>query len=250
VSIKKLLFWPDTHRPYHSKRAVQVALQCAKAFKPDVLVILGDFADCYSVSAHDKGPDRVRHLRDEILDVNEGLDELDRLGVPEKHYVEGNHEYRLERYLMQKAPELFGLVDIPTLFRLKERGWKYTPYRSHLKLGKLHITHDVGQAGKYAIQRSLADVQGNIAIGHTHRIGYAIEGSARGDAHVGAMFGWLGDFDSIDYLHKLKALREWSHGLGVGYMESSGVVHLQPIPIIKDSAVVEGKLIKLDWRVR
>ena len=62
----------------------------------------------------------------------------------------------------------------------------------------------------------MADVQDNIVIGHTHRMGIHYERTVLGVPHVAANFGWLGDPKQIDYLSRAKAMREWMHGFGIG----------------------------------
>lgn len=238
--LRKILFIPDTHRPYHDKKAWALLLKVGKAFKPDILNIQGDFADFYSVSSHDKDPNRARNLEWEVDDVKAGLDDLDNMGAKEKYYVSGNHEDRLERYLKTKAPELFNVVTIPKLLELKERGWLYTPYKSHRKIGKLYSTHDVGSAGKGAIFKLVDTYQHNAIAGHTHRIAYIVEGNASGEAHVAASFGWLGDRDQIDYMHQIQAKRAWALGFGIGYLAPDDTIYLTPVPIINYSCVVEG----------
>lgn len=245
MKLERILFVPDCHFPYHDKNAWALMLKAARKFRPDTIVTLGDFVDFYAVSSHDKDPNRRRNLEWEVEQANGGLNDLDKLGAKRKYYVSGNHEDRLERYLMQKAPELFNMVRIPGLLKLAERGWKYVPYRRDVQVGKVYITHDTGTAGANAHQQSLATYQGNVVIGHTHRIGYAVVGNARGKPHVGAMFGWLGDFDSVDYMHRVKAARDWAHGFGIGYLEPSGVIHLRPVPIVDKAVVIEGELVKL-----
>jgi predicted phosphodiesterase len=248
--LERILFIPDTHRPYHSKPAWQMMLQAARAWEPDVIVVLGDFADFYAVSSHSKSPNRARNLESEVEDVNRGLDELDALGAKRKVYVCGNHEDRLERYLMDRAPELFNMVRIRDLFRLSERGWMFVPYKRHLKLGRLHVTHDTNRAGRYAHYQSQADFGGaNVVIGHTHRFGLMVEGSAQGEPHVAAQFGHLLDVEQVDYMHRVRAMRDWALGFGTGLMEPNGNVHLQPIPIVGKSCAVGGQLVTLDWAV-
>jgi predicted phosphodiesterase len=246
--LQRVLFVPDTHVPYHDKEAFGLMLKAGKSFKPDVIAVLGDFADFYSVSSHSKDPRRVRDLESELTDVNAALDQLDALGATRKIFVSGNHEDRLERYLQDKAPELFNIVKIPELFRLKARGWEYVPYKHDIQLGKLWLTHDVGTAGVNAHRDALSSYQSNCLIGHTHRIGYAVVGNARGVPHLGAMLGWLGDFSTVDYMHRVKARRDWAHGFGIGYMEPSGVVHVTPVPIVKGRVVIEGRMVRAPKR--
>lgn len=244
MKLKKIAFVPDTHVPYHDARAFKLFLKSMKVFNPHALIIGGDFADFYSVSSHDKNPKRVNNLLEEVEAVNIALDEIDALGIKEKYFIEGNHEWRLERYLCTKAPELFDMFTIPELFELKERGYKFTPYKQHLRIGKLYVTHDTGTAGKFAHYKSQADFEDNIVINHTHRLGYTVVGNAKGKPHVGAMFGWLGDPTKADYMHRIKSLRDWAQGFGIGYMEPSGNIHLRPIPIVDYKVIIEGKLVK------
>lgn len=243
----RILFIPDCHIPYEDRKAWALMLKAARRLRPDTIVVLGDFLDFYSVSAHDKDPRRVRLLDEEIRCGNERLSELDALGATRKVFIKGNHEWRLERYLMTRAPELFNLVRMRDLLKLDERGWECVEYREHARIGRLYATHDAGKAGDRAHAQALADFQSNVVIGHTHRLGYAVVGSAKGKAHVGAMFGWLGDENRADYMHRIKALRDWAKGFGVGYMDqATGVVHVRPVPIVLGSVVLDGVLIRGD----
>lgn len=241
--LNRVLIVPDTHRPYHDVRAWRLFLKVAKTFRPHTIVSMGDLADFYTVSAHSKDPRRAGRLAWELRDVHKALDELDALGARQKVFIEGNHCDRLRRYLQDKAPELFNTVSIPTLLRLKERGWAYVPYKQDYKLGKLHFTHDVDNAGRYAAHKALDTYQHSIVTGHTHRLGYIVEGNAVGEHKLSAMFGWLGDVEQIDYMHRVKARKDWALGFGLGYHDpASGIVYLTPVPIIKYTCVIGGKL--------
>jgi hypothetical protein len=136
------------------------------------------------------------------------------------------------------------MVKIREVFELDKEGWEYVPYKSSTKIGRLFVTHDTGQAGQYAHYRAQSAFEDNVVLGHTHRIGYSITGNAAGQPHVAAMFGWLGDFDAVDYLAQINARRGWAHGFGVGVMEKDGTIHLQPVPIVKGACVVAGELIR------
>lgn len=243
TKIERWLLVPDCHHPYVDRAAYALMLKAAKTIGLDNIVLLGDFADMQAVSSHSKRPDQ-RDLQREADAVNDALDELDSRFKGQKIYVSGNHEDRLQRYLQDKAPELFNSMRVEKLFRLKERGWKFVPYKQHTKVGKLYITHDAGKAGATAHVDALNAFQSNAVIGHTHRLAYVVQGSAKGKAHVGAMLGWLGDFDAVDYMHRIRARREWAHGFGVAYVEPDGCVHLVPIPIVNGKVVIEGRLVK------
>ena len=246
MALKRILVVPDCHVPYHDKRAWKLFLKAAAGFKPHTLVIMGDFADFYGVSDHNKDPNRARNLEWEVGEVNKALDQLDAIGAKEKKFVAGNHCDRLTRYLQVKAPELFNVVKIPELFKLKERGWTYTPYKDDTRVGKVYFTHDTGKAGVGAVRSAAQDYQHNVVIGHLHRINYLVEGNARGEPHLAACFGWLGDVKQVDYMHRVKAARDWALGFGEGYMDTeSGIVYLKPVTIVNYTAVVGEKLYKV-----
>jgi len=245
MQLTRLFFIPDCHVPYHDRRATDLVLKVLAAFKPNVVVTLGDLFDFYAVSNHSKDPNRAKLLEWEVSCANQFLDRLDRFKIPRKIFIEGNHEFRLERYLRDKAPELYGLVNVQKLFNLRGRGWDFVAYKAFTKIGKLHLTHDTGRSGKYTAAQTLTDVQDNVVVGHAHRLQYVVEGNAKGKPHVSACFGWLGDRDKTDYMHKVRANRDWALGFGVGYLEpASRLIHLVPVPLVNYTCVVEGKLYK------
>lgn len=243
-SFQKVLFIPDVHVPYNDRRAWKILIKSIKQFKPDILVILGDFADCFSVSKHDKSPDRKILLHKEIAAVRKHLEQLEGLGIKRKIYVAGNHEYRLERYITQKAPELFGLVDIPTLLYLHENNWEYVEYKNHISIGDLAVSHDYGSAGQTAHRTATQRLGVPVVIGHTHRAASVSRRTFEGKHLQSAMFGWLGDIKEIDYMHQAAAKTGWTLGFGIGYLFKSGEVVLHHIPIVNNSVVLEGKVIK------
>jgi predicted phosphodiesterase len=233
---------PDCHVPFEDSRAFNLVANIAKECKVDGLAILGDFLDLFSVSFHDKDPRRVSQLSDELNAANKRLTQLDKIGAKKKLFVEGNHEYRLTRYLINKAPALLETVSVPQMLSLKERGWKFTPYRKAARLGKLHLTHDVGYAGKFAHIKSGAAFEHSVVIGHSHQLAVHYFGNVLGESHVAAMLGWLGDASATDYMHEVKAKRDWHLGFGTAQIEPDGTAHLQAVPIIKYRACAFGQI--------
>jgi predicted phosphodiesterase len=239
------LWIPDTHVPNEDKRAVDLVEQVAKGLGQfDEIIISGDFGDFETVSAHaNADPRKERLLLKEVAQVRAAIRRVETWGKPKARrvYVCGNHEWRLDRYIANEAPALFGTVDVPSILELGDR-WEFVPYKEHIQIGKVYATHDTGKAGQNAHLAAQADFQDNVVIGHTHRLAYAVVGNAKGNPHVAAMFGWLGDRDKADYMHTIKARRDWALGFGIGYRTASGVTYLQPVPIVNYTCVVEGKL--------
>jgi predicted phosphodiesterase len=241
--LERVIFVGDVHAPHHDRNAYGLFLRAARDYRPAHLVVLGDFADFYSVSAHEKSAERSRNLEEEVRIVNIMLDELDSLGAKYKVYIAGNHESRMQRYVNSIAPELHGMVTVPKMFQLQERGWEWVEYRDYCMLGKLYMTHDVGASGPNATRAALAAFGHSVVTGHSHRMSYIVEGNAVGEAKVSASFGWMGDIESVEYMHKIKVARDWTLGFGAGkYDPVTGYVYVQPVPIVEGTCVIDGKL--------
>lgn len=202
--IRRALIIPDAHIPYHHVRALNVLIQIAKDIEElKELVILGDFADFYAVNAHGKHPGMMHALVKEVDAVNEILSTLDR-EFPEvvKIYIEGNHEYRLARYLYNVAPALFGVTQWDLLFKLNLRpNWKhknYGPTQFHRVLGsELFARHEPYSMS--SAKASLAACSANLVYGHVHRKEYALTRQPDGKRVLNFSPGWLGDFRSDVY---------------------------------------------------
>lgn len=244
MKTKRWLVIPDCHHPFSDMRAWKLLLKVAKKFDFHGCLVLGDFADLYAVSSHDKSDPSIR-LEWEVAETKKRRAELDAIGFKEKLYTTGNHEERIRRYITKNAPELSYLVNEDKLLGLSENGWKVTPYRKHTRVGKLYATHDSGGAGKYEFVRVGASFEASVVIGHVHRMGVHYWNNLRGDSHVSAAFGWLGDKEKADYMHKVRRDKDWTLGFGTLVVEPNGVVHLQAVPIIHYKACVFGEVVGL-----
>jgi predicted phosphodiesterase len=243
----RILILGDVHAPFHDRKAWELVLAAGRKLKPAAIWLLGDFVDCWSVSSHDKDPQRQLSLREELASARYLLDQLDRLGAPSKIYVAGNHEDRLRRFLGTNARELEGLISIESSLDLATRGWTYVPYKSHRKVGKLHLTHDVGATGRQTAFRALDVYQHSVLTGHSHRLCYIVEGNAVGEQKLSATFGWLGDVNQIDYMHEAKARKDWALGFGVGTLGPGGLVYVTPVPILRKpsySCCIDGQILR------
>jgi hypothetical protein len=250
--LKLALLIPDTHRPFHHKKAYDLMINVATFLPINEIVIMGDYADFYSVSSHAKSPDVFNMLKDEVESVNEGLDELDEL-FPEakKVYLEGNHEYRLERYLVDKAPALFGITSMQHLLKLDQRpNWIYVPYGPsqlyNVLNSHLHARHEpLSNSTKATAQRAML----SLTFGHVHSIEENHVVSLDGKNHVSFCGGWLGNkrFDKV--FSYVKNYWQWQLGFVLVYVNPvTGFFYHQKIHILEDettlSCVVNGKLFK------
>lgn len=194
----------DVHGPYEDVKAYNLMMEVFADNKLSALYLIGDFADMYWVHGHGpKHPLTPKKFSEEIEWVNRRLDEIDKQwkSIP-KHFIEGNHEWRLERYLIDKCPELFGFIDCEQLFKLRERpGWRWHPYGPNQLVqvagSKLYAKHDPGPgANSEAIAKNLGC---NLVYGHCHRIRRGHHVTANGQDHMAYSAGWVGNkkFDRV-----------------------------------------------------
>lgn len=219
-------------------------LKVAKFAKPHEIVILGDYLDFYSVSSHAKDPDLNRiTLQKEIEAGIERLKELNRLFPrAKKIYIEGNHEYRLARYLRDRAPDLFGIVDLPHILQLKELGFKWIPYGPEQKYkvlrSKLHARHEpIGSSTRATASRAMCSV----VHGHTHSIEENQVVSLGSDNYRAISLGWLGNkyHPAFNYV---KSHAQWAQGFGIVKVLESGHWFHTTVHIINNKCVYGGKL--------
>lgn len=252
--LRIVLLIPDTHRPYHDRKAYALMV---RAFQDVVLkyqhiaefeiVILGDYADFYAVTSHQKDPRVLQMLIDEVEDVLKGLDQLDEL-FPDvkKVFIEGNHEHRLERYLSEKAPALFGITSTEHLLKINQRpNWtfhKYSPNQLYAIGGtKLFVKHEPpGSSAKLSATKAIS----NIVYGHIHRIEESHIVSIEGVNYVAFSVGWLGDKRNDKIFGYVKGHHQWQMGFGLTFIDTStNYFYNQTAHILENySCVVAGKL--------
>jgi hypothetical protein len=253
LMLKVVLLIPDCHRPFHDKRAYALMIKVARyLYSKGVLVeivILGDYADIYNLTGHGKDAAVVTSLIDEITDVNKALDELDEnFPKAKKIYIQGNHEYRFERYINAKCPELFGVTQFDYLIKMQDRpNWKYIHYGPHQKHSvggsKLKARHEpLASSAKATASKALC----SLVYGHIHRIEESHIVGLDGTNHVCFSVGWLGD-KSLDKIYGyVKSHQQWQLGFGLAHVDQdTKYFYHEKIHILDNyTCVVDGKLFK------
>lgn len=133
----------DLHFPYHSVKAVKAMLDKMDEEPPDIILLNGDTLDFYKLSRFMKDP-RCRSVKGEIAIANEFLDALEeRFPKARKIWKDGNHDERLDHYIMQCAPEIYDLktTTVAEQMELADRGWEYVTEKRPIYAGKLNIIH-------------------------------------------------------------------------------------------------------------
>lgn len=247
--LQTALIIPDTHRPFHHAKAYNLMLEVASFVGVSEIYILGDYADFYSVSSHSRDPRIFSMISDEVVDVLAGLEELDQV-FPDakKYFIQGNHEWRLERYLCDKAPALFGITSTEHLLEINQRPkWTFVPYGPNQAIkimgSKLTARHEpLANSAKATASKALC----SLVYGHIHRIEESHIVGLDGTNHVCFSVGWLGDKRKGEIFGYTKGHQQWQLGFGLVHVhKASGLFYHQKIHILDDlSCSVNGKRFK------
>jgi len=168
---------PDIHYPVHCKKSMRAVFQFIEAHRDQIesCVLTGDFLDCQNLSRHTKNRARLRQ-RGYKKDIDgfkrDILDPLDKLLKPscKKYAICGNHEDWIQSDLLDEAPELEGVVDIPILLGLKDRKWEWVPCGGHIVIGKCTILHGDQIGSSIHVAKKLVEsVHGTAVMSHVHR---------------------------------------------------------------------------------
>ena len=172
---------PDLHIPYHDERAVDLVIKYIKDIKPAAIYQIGDFYDFYSVSKFDKDPKRIDSLQEELDKGTKIWRRIKKAGPKDMkiHYLQGNHEFRLEKYLW-KHPELHSLrvLKLDKLLDLDSIGIKYYKNKDICYVNKnLIVTHGakddgckLSQHSGYSAKNTLEKTGISGVSGHSHRL--------------------------------------------------------------------------------
>jgi len=173
-SIRKLLVFSDIHVPYHDMDVVKRGIEFGKSEGCDGILLNGDTMDMCGPSSHDPDP-RSLDLPSELEDGRQFLRHL-RNKFPNIpiYFKDGNHENRLERYLIKQAPVLLGVDDfeLRSLLRMGEVGIQWIGDKRLFLAGKLVIIHGheyKGAGGVNPARWLSLRTSGSIMCGHFHR---------------------------------------------------------------------------------
>jgi len=227
----RTLIISDIHIPYHDKAALSIALREALKQGVDTIILNGDVVDFYQVSRWDRTPDKAT-IQIECQIAVQFFTALRRL-FPDAniYFTEGNHEDRLTRYVLNKAPELFslGMISTHNILRLEEFGIKWIDQYTRIELGQLNVLHghQVGGSGINVAQNKFRRAKCNLIFGHHHTSQNYIE-KTLDQKVVGAWaVGCLSDL-SPDYLPN----NNWVHGFAIVYTDEAGAFTVNNYKII------------------
>ncbi|MFN5425586.1 MAG: metallophosphoesterase [Bacteroidota bacterium] len=239
TACNNILLISDLHIPYHDIDAITLALNYGVENKINTIFINGDLIDNHQVSRFEKDP-KKRSVKEEFDATKQFLRSL-RATFPNAHiyWLKGNHCIRWEKFLMQKASEIW---DDP-YFHLEER-LQLNEERVHLlddkvlvKAGKLSITH-----GHHVFKGVFAPVspargaflrtKQTVIVGHLHRASHHPEITLDGEViscwSTGCLCELRPDYSPL--------VSNSQHGFAHIIVEKSGDFH------VKNFQIINGKL--------
>lgn len=115
--------------------------------EPDVVICIGDFADCPSLSSYDKGRKSFEGRRYR-LDVEATIDAQEKMFKwinrmerrPRMVHCLGNHDEGRIKRVTQSSPEFDGLISIDD-FKYREFGWEVYPFLDRVVVDGIAYSH-------------------------------------------------------------------------------------------------------------
>lgn len=215
----------DFHVPFQDKKAVSAFINYCVEVQPDMIVINGDLVDMYMLSRFAKG--EGRNPMAEIEEARDILAELkDKCPESEVYYIIGNHEQRLEKTILAKAPELASLIeDVFSIFKLEDIGVR--------GCGTLTINDNfvfkhgslLGNKSGLSAIKEMENAYLSGASGHTHRLAKYIARKA------GRKFVWLETGCLCSMNPEYMLLPNWQQGFAMIQFGDSKVKRAEVLEI-------------------
>ncbi len=243
---------PDIHSNHEDPKFINISikiieeLKASKASQLKGFISLGDGLDFWQISTYDKDPSKKNTIGQDIAHYNKIIDRWSN-AMPkdsDMHFLQGNHELRLERYISRHAKELHDIVrPLPDLLKFPERNndgkhkwhWhKYSNWKS-LVIGDCALFHGF-YFGKNVAMDALAKYKMSVCFGHVHRSQVVWDGD-----NFAATFG----HGSLE--HKTQhspSPSNWSQGIGILTLLPNGKTNIEIIHIQNSMGVFRGKIIK------
>ena len=233
----------DFQIPFHDEKALLLFKLFLRRERPDWLILNGDFQDFWEISSYDLTPRSGQEFKREIETGQKILRSL-RHSLPRARitWIEGNHEFRMRKYLIQNARELYGLpgVSVPDIFDLKrlkieyaachELATKFTD--NFIRVGDLYVGHwdRVSKHGAYAAKVLVEEKGVSLLQGHTHRFGAHARTTVDGRVLLG-----IENSSMCSRRQSYVSRPNWQLGFSVVYFQpGSDRFHWFPIMIGRD----------------
>ncbi len=234
-----ILLISDLHIPYHDIDAITIALEYGVEHKVNTIIINGDLIDLHKISRFQSDPNK-RSIKQEFDATKQFLRVLRQVfPTQEIYWLKGNHCSRMEKYLLQKAQEIWDdpYFHLEERLQLNEERIRLIDDKVLVKAGKLNITH--GHHIFKGIFTPVSPARGawvkakeNIIVGHLHRSSFHPEVDINGQITAAWSLGCLCELRP-DYS---PLISNSQHGFAHVTVEQNGDFS------VKNYVIINGKL--------
>ncbi len=240
---ERVAFLSDLHHPFQDSAAISVSLKVMRDYRPNLVILGGDYFDCFSISDHDREPGRADFLQDEFDAARETHKEIDEAaGDADIIFVDGNHEERINR-IQRRTPGLFKLrsLELPKAAELPER-WCYFGDQTRFRSGGLTFLHGNlrgrGTNSVHAAKGMLDKLRTSCMFGHLHRFQQFFQTGDDGTVRGGLANGHLCEVAEARYVSN----PDWQSGFSmVDFDWHLQIFNVNPVMLIKKSTIWRSK---------
>lgn len=254
MALERHLFIPDPHIPFEDEEAWAALMHFIPDYRPDLTAILGDWWDLGPLSKYAQDPRYAKTVEEQRTKSRLRLGELRFAVGPEGRivFLKGNHEHRIDNYLMRNNPQLLllksesglDLLSTENLLGLSDFDIDFYDERESLALPCGYIAEhgDRVSSESGATARAMVAARGcSVIHGHTHRLGQYFKTTRAGTVH-GIECGTL-----ADHRHPGMAWAgkdpNWQTGFAIAeWLPDSGLYQVTIVPIVDGGFVWNGML--------
>lgn len=252
------LIVPDTHGSIIDDAAMAM-LNDAKQLAGSIreVILMGDHLECggFLAQHHTFGfvATSKYTFAEDVQAANVFLDTLQEIAPhAEFHYLEGNHEHRIERWIVDQVVSnsadksfLHKLFSTSTVLSLEKRGIRFyscgefygVRVPGAIKLGKCHFLHGSNHGANVA-RKMASDFGGNVVFAHVH----AQQAVTIRTVEAGEIGSWCpGCLSKLQPLWRHSSITNWSHGYALQIVdsESGEFLHIN-VPIVDGRSLLSG----------
>lgn len=257
--------------PFHDPRCIDLYLQIAEAERPDMIGHAGDLNDFAPFSKHRQEPGFALTVQYGIDYAHEYLYLLSLL-CGEQFMMSGNHDIRLQNYIIDNAVHAFGIsrarsaryatewpvMSLENLLRLDDINTEYVgayPAGAKYINDNLAVIHGakIGNKNRTAAQVVVEDENVSILYGHTHKSAMARKtrnsrcapkfataySPGCGCRIDGAVPSTKSQIDAFG--KPVKSWEDWNQGCAIVRYQEGGRFHIEDIPIYEGLAHHRGQ---------
>ena len=223
---RRIAVLSDIHLPYHDRNALVRAIKEVKSIGVDAIYLNGDVMDAYQLSKHEKNK-LNRSFKYEVDMTRLFFEEL-RVNFKEEdiYFKIGNHDQRFDRYIMDNADQLAGLLTLEDVLRLRDHRVKLVSSMTRVIAGNLSILHGHELPIKGAVNHARAimlKVASSVLCGHFHRDDVSYMRDLEGNVHIVYGSGCLCKLNP-----KYMPINNWNHGYTIVELDGTGKFNIVP----------------------